>query len=170
MSSDGRSSVWMIIYPMAVTVSNLLEQFLWLNFSSFFSLPPPKNQNYQCFSFFFFLIGWSSQKVFPWNTGQSSNNVFNVLLVGMLRFQLLLTETKAQPQKMGKENKMIAVNAWSNICPEGVWHWNCVCQFGSFYWSSGNESWKADWHFVSWPLPVSYIEIISWLFWDWGKH
>lgn len=79
------------------------------------------------------------------------------------------TNKKRDDMNMGKEN-IIAVSALSNICPEGPGHWNGVCQFGPFYWSSGNESWKTDWHFVSWPLPVSHIEIISWLFWNWEKH
>lgn len=47
---------------------------------------------------------------------------------------------KKKYMNMGKENTMIALNALSNIYPEGLGYWKCVCQIGSFYWSSGNES------------------------------
>lgn len=47
---------------------------------------------------------------------------------------------KKKDMNMGKENTMIALNALSNIYPEGLGYWKCVCQIGSFYWSSGNES------------------------------
>lgn len=55
--------------------------------------------NIKSMSAIFLHFGSSSQKVFPQNTGQSFNNVLNSSLVHKLRFQLLLAEIKAEPQK-----------------------------------------------------------------------